>query len=111
MTSAGTYKPLTNSDSNATSSHPLSATRKYMRHRCWFKVTHNNHFTCSFTGAISSDMTRTTHKAHPTPAFPVYCLDWADDETLILGGGGGASRSGISNMLVRNSPSCQQGAS
>lgn len=47
-------------------------------------------------------MTRTTHKSHPTPSFPVYCLDWADDQTLLLGGGGGASRSGISNMLVRN---------
>lgn len=46
-------------------------------------------------------MTRTTHKSHPTPSFPVYCLDWADDQTLLLGGGGGASRSGISNMLVR----------
>ncbi|WWC66884.1 uncharacterized protein I206_100791 [Kwoniella pini CBS 10737] len=44
-------------------------------------------------------MTRTAHHPHPTPAFPVYCLDWADDETLILGGGGGASRSGIKNKL------------
>ena len=53
------------------------------------------------TTTATTTMTRTTHKAHPTPSFPVYCLDWADDETLILGGGGGASRSGISNMLVR----------
>ncbi|WWC58074.1 uncharacterized protein I303_100609 [Kwoniella dejecticola CBS 10117] len=44
-------------------------------------------------------MTRTSHHPHPTPSFPVYCLDWADDETLILGGGGGASRSGIKNKL------------
>ncbi|KAI9635934.1 WD40-repeat-containing domain protein [Dioszegia hungarica] len=44
-------------------------------------------------------MTRTSHKAHPTPAFPVYCLDWADDEVVIMGGGGGASRSGIENKL------------
>lgn len=49
-------------------------------------------------------MTRTTHKSHPTPSFPVYCLDWADDQTLLMGGGGGASRSGISNMLVRLPP-------
>lgn len=45
-------------------------------------------------------MTRTSHKAHPTPQFPVYCLDWADDEVLILGGGGGATKSGIHNKLV-----------
>lgn len=46
-------------------------------------------------------MTRTTHKAHPTPGFPVYCMDWADNETVLLGGGGGASRSGIENKIVR----------
>jgi hypothetical protein len=46
-------------------------------------------------------MTRTSHKAHPTPQFPVYCLDWADDEALILGGGGGATKSGIENKIVR----------
>ena len=46
-------------------------------------------------------MTRTTHKAHPTPGFPVYCMDWADDQTVLLGGGGGASRSGIENKIVR----------
>ena len=45
-------------------------------------------------------MTRTAHKAHATPSFPVYCLGWADDQTLLLGGGGGASRSGIENKLV-----------
>ncbi|WVQ93840.1 hypothetical protein IAU59_000918 [Kwoniella sp. CBS 9459] len=44
-------------------------------------------------------MTRTAHHPHATPSFPVYCLDWADDETLLLGGGGGASRSGIQNKL------------
>ncbi|ORX34646.1 WD40-repeat-containing domain protein [Kockovaella imperatae] len=44
-------------------------------------------------------MTRTSHRAHPTTSFPVYCLDWADDQTLLMGGGGGASRSGIENKL------------
>ncbi|AFR98067.1 prolactin regulatory element-binding protein [Cryptococcus neoformans C23] len=44
-------------------------------------------------------MTRTAHHPHPTPSFPVYCLDWADDAKLILGGGGGATRSGIQNKL------------
>ena len=46
------------------------------------------------------NMTRTSHKAHPTPAFPVYAVDWTDDDTLILAGGGGATKSGIKNKLV-----------
>jgi hypothetical protein len=45
-------------------------------------------------------MTRTAHHSHPTPAFPVYTADWVADDKLILGGGGGASRSGIKNKLV-----------
>ena len=45
-------------------------------------------------------MTRTSHKAHPTPQFPVYAVDWADDETVILAGGGGATKSGIENKIV-----------
>lgn len=45
-------------------------------------------------------MTRTTHHAHPTPAFPVFCMAFTDDEHLLLGGGGGASRTGIVNKLV-----------
>jgi prolactin regulatory element-binding protein len=47
-------------------------------------------------------MTRTSHKAHPTPQFPVYAVDWADEETLILAGGGGATKSGIENKIVRD---------
>lgn len=50
--------------------------------------------------SLHSKMTRTSHRPHPTPAFPVYCLDWADDEIVIMGGGGGAGRSGIKNQLV-----------
>jgi prolactin regulatory element-binding protein len=46
-------------------------------------------------------MTRTSHKAHPTKAFPVYCLEWASDEVVVLGGGGGVSKSGIENQIVR----------
>lgn len=45
-------------------------------------------------------MTRTAHHSHATPAFPVYTADWIADDKLILGGGGGASRSGIKNKLV-----------
>ncbi|ODN97087.1 hypothetical protein I350_08067 [Cryptococcus amylolentus CBS 6273] len=44
-------------------------------------------------------MTRTAHHAHPTPSYPVYCLDWATDDSLLLGGGGGATKSGIQNKL------------
>jgi len=45
-------------------------------------------------------MTRTQHYSHPTKSFPVYCLDWTEDRTVLLGGGGGASRSGIANKFV-----------
>ncbi|KAG7544359.1 hypothetical protein FFLO_03238 [Filobasidium floriforme] len=44
-------------------------------------------------------MTRTKHRAHPTPSFPVSCLGFTDDTTLLLGGGGGPSRTGIKNKL------------
>ncbi|GHJ86835.1 hypothetical protein NliqN6_3237 [Naganishia liquefaciens] len=44
-------------------------------------------------------MTRTTHHAHPTPGFPVFCIAFTDDTHLLLGGGGGASRTGILNKL------------
>ncbi|WVO14856.1 hypothetical protein L204_102495 [Cryptococcus depauperatus] len=44
-------------------------------------------------------MTRTEHYQHPSPSFPVYCLNWANDENLLLGGGGGTTRSGIQNKL------------
>ena len=46
-------------------------------------------------------MTRTQHKEHPTGAFPVYALGWASDDSLIMAGGGGATKSGIENKLVR----------
>jgi hypothetical protein len=46
-------------------------------------------------------MTRTAHYPHPTPAYPVYALDWVSDDTLLLAGGGGATKSGIDNKLVR----------
>jgi prolactin regulatory element-binding protein len=48
-------------------------------------------------------MTRTAHYPHPTPAYPVYALDWVSDDTLLLAGGGGATKSGIDNKLVRGS--------
>ncbi|GFZ50719.1 hypothetical protein JCM24511_08477 [Saitozyma sp. JCM 24511] len=44
-------------------------------------------------------MTRTAHYPHPTPAYPVYALDWVSDDTLLLAGGGGATKSGIDNKL------------
>lgn len=33
--------------------------------------------------------------------FPVYALAFIDDRTVVLGGGGGSSRSGVKNRLVR----------
>lgn len=32
--------------------------------------------------------------------FPVYGLDFTADDILIVGGGGGANRSGVKNNLV-----------
>jgi hypothetical protein len=57
---------------------------------------------CRYPERITSNskMTRTKHRAHPTPSFPVSCLGFTDDTTLLLGGGGGPSRTGIKNKLV-----------
>ena len=44
---------------------------------------------------------RARHTAHSLPAFPVYSAAFLSDNELVLGGGGGASRSGIKNKLVR----------
>ncbi|KAG9085265.1 hypothetical protein FS749_004579 [Ceratobasidium sp. UAMH 11750] len=42
---------------------------------------------------------RTQHALHTLQAFPVYSLGFITDEKLLLGGGGGATRSGIKNKL------------
>lgn len=42
---------------------------------------------------------RTHHTQHSLPAFPVYSAAFIDDNKLVLGGGGGSSRSGIKNKL------------
>ena len=44
---------------------------------------------------------RTKHAAHPLPAFPVYSCAFVSPNEVVLGGGGGQSRSGIKNKLVR----------
>jgi len=44
-------------------------------------------------------MTRTEHTLHALQAFPVYSLAFVSDARLVVGGGGGASRSGIKNKL------------
>lgn len=43
---------------------------------------------------------RARHISHSLPAFPVYSSSFLSENELILGGGGGASRSGIKNKLV-----------
>lgn len=43
---------------------------------------------------------RARHTPHALPAFPVYSSAFLSDNELVLGGGGGASRSGIKNKLV-----------
>ncbi|EGO01855.1 hypothetical protein SERLA73DRAFT_120500 [Serpula lacrymans var. lacrymans S7.3] len=42
---------------------------------------------------------RTRHTAHPLPAFPVFSSAFLSSNEVVLGGGGGASRSGIKNKL------------
>jgi len=44
---------------------------------------------------------RPHHTAHSLPSFPVYSCAFLSAEKFVLGGGGGASRSGIKNKLVR----------
>ena len=45
---------------------------------------------------------RARHTAHSTPNFPVYSAAFLSPGELILGGGGGASKTGIKNTLVRH---------
>ncbi|KAI0291709.1 WD40-repeat-containing domain protein [Russula brevipes] len=42
---------------------------------------------------------RTRHIAHSTPHFPVYSAAFLSPGELVLGGGGGASKTGIKNKL------------
>lgn len=44
---------------------------------------------------------RARHTAHATPTFPVYSAAFLSPGDLVLGGGGGASKTGIKNKLVR----------
>lgn len=43
---------------------------------------------------------RPRHTQHPLPSFPVYSCAFLSPNEVVLGGGGGASRSGIKNKLV-----------
>ncbi|EAU84276.2 hypothetical protein CC1G_01272 [Coprinopsis cinerea okayama7 len=42
---------------------------------------------------------RPRHTQHPLPSFPVYSCTFLSDNKVVLGGGGGATRSGIKNKL------------
>ncbi|KAF9535113.1 WD40-repeat-containing domain protein [Crepidotus variabilis] len=42
---------------------------------------------------------RPKHTQHPLPSFPVYACAFLTPNEFVLGGGGGASRSGIKNKL------------
>ncbi|KIP09202.1 hypothetical protein PHLGIDRAFT_103212 [Phlebiopsis gigantea 11061_1 CR5-6] len=42
---------------------------------------------------------RVHHTSHPLPAFPVYSCSFVAPDELVLGGGGGQSRSGVKNKL------------
>ena len=43
---------------------------------------------------------RARHTAHSLPSFPVYASAFVDENLLVLGGGGGPSKTGIKNKLV-----------
>ena len=49
---------------------------------------------------------RASHTPHTLPAFPVYSSAFLSDRELVLGGGGGASRTGITNKLARQPFAC-----
>ncbi|KAG5635779.1 hypothetical protein H0H81_010139 [Sphagnurus paluster] len=42
---------------------------------------------------------RTRHAPHAVPGFPVYSSSFISENELVLGGGGGQSRSGVKNKL------------
>jgi hypothetical protein len=46
---------------------------------------------------------RAKHTSHPLPAFPVYSATFLSPTELVLGAGGGASKSGVKNKLVGGS--------
>lgn len=43
---------------------------------------------------------RVQHTVHSLPAFPVYSCAFVAPNELVLGGGGGQSRTGVKNKLV-----------
>ncbi|KDQ64694.1 hypothetical protein JAAARDRAFT_94360, partial [Jaapia argillacea MUCL 33604] len=42
---------------------------------------------------------RTKHSTHPIPSFPIYSAAFVSPNELVLGGGGGSTKSGIKNKL------------
>jgi len=57
----------------------------------------------ALTLLLYTTIMRARHTAHSTPNFPVYSAAFLSPTELILGGGGGASKTGIKNKLVRYS--------
>ncbi len=49
----------------------------------------------------SAPTMRVQHTAFPLPNFPVYSSAFVSDDELVIGGGGGQSKSGIKNKIVR----------
>lgn len=58
------------------------------------------HRPITLTKSPTSNM-RAKHTSHPLKAFPVYSIAFISDNEVILGGGGGSSRAGIKNKMVR----------
>jgi hypothetical protein len=58
---------------------------------------HTLHLSSSFSSTI---IMRTKHTAHNFEGFPVNSAAFLSEHELVLGGGGGASKSGVKNRLV-----------
>lgn len=56
--------------------------------------------TLSVTRDTFATNMRVLHNNHQLPAFPVYSSAFLSENELVVGGGGGATKSGIKNKLV-----------
>ncbi|OBZ76124.1 Guanine nucleotide-exchange factor SEC12 [Grifola frondosa] len=72
-------------------------TQSGCRHTCFRSVDAYASVVVSRSARVT-DM-RTKHISHSLPAFPIYSCAFTSPNELILGGGGGQSRSGIKNKL------------
>lgn len=87
-----------NLGSEGTCTAPINGCRKG---NCPRALQYSSFLSAFFHFSPPTAIMRAQHTAHALPAFPVYSSAFLSSNELILGGGGGASRSGIKNKLVR----------